>query len=188
MKVSIKTTVFWAIFVLASTRLGFGATIDVDEEIREVQKNVESLEDELLELELSVESLDELSGRLDGELREHEQEFQEALREVIVPLLSWPEKIFTTRADSWVELDRTRFVLEELQERLVREPLNLMAERELRLREIAQLRDELTETQDQLQSQESLLDLQLEELRMLRERQGKTVRHATGETKNVSGE
>lgn len=130
----------------------------------DLKANIRGLQQDISDLELSVSSLDDLSDKLSKELLSYEDSLRSRLTEVIVPLLGWPETRFSLNANSWVELQRTNAVLREVQERLIHEPLRLMANRELRISEAQELRHELSEQLESLGSKKELLELRLSEL------------------------
>lgn len=141
-----------------------GALTAASKPARDLKANIRGLQQDISDLELSVSSLDDLSDKLSKELLSYEDSLRSRLTEVIVPLLGWPETRFSLNANSWVELQRTNAVLREVQERLIHEPLRLMANRELRISEAQELRHELSEQLESLEGKKELLELRLSEL------------------------
>jgi hypothetical protein len=158
-------------FVLIITaQVSFAAALD---DIGRVKEEISSLKEEISQLRLSVRSLDSYQGKMEVELDEYEGDFSGRFRSIIVPLLNWPAISSSTRVQSWIEHQHLRLVMDSLQERLIREPLELISDRELRLSRADDLRSELKETLKALELKESFLALELEELRMLRKKSKK---------------
>lgn len=153
--------------------------------IKKLELEVKELNSEISELKLSVDSLNRLSERLSEDFQIHEESFKSKLSRAIIHLMQWPARRWGGAAVSWSELQRLNFVLEDVRGRLVRSPLSLMAEREIRLDEVKRLTQELAGQVGELESKQALLDVQLEELRNLERRVKTKVPHASGRTKNI---
>lgn len=174
--------------------LGFGELAfaaqqaELELQAKDVESRVFGLREEIDDLELSVRSLDELHDQLTQEMLSYEKKFRQSLQEVSMPLLQWPRKSFTTRMRSWIELQRTNLVVDAVQKRLTHKPLALMAQREVRLKRLEGLRDELREELESLHSKEDLLGLQLKEIQELKEETREFPPQASGKTKKLIGD
>jgi len=177
-----KLFVFSASLLMIWTSLVFAA-LDSEEEFVSLVDRIAELRDDIGNLKGSVNNLDSVHNKLSKQLFDYETEFKSRFEKVLVPLLSWPSVALTTRAISWTELQRTKMILKTLQTRLIYEPLSLIADREIRLEEVDKLKAQLNQSLSKLQSKESLLDLQVEELRQLQGVGREKIRHATGKTK-----
>lgn len=150
-----------------------------------LESQIKDLRGEITELKLSVESLNMLSDRLTQDFTTHEGDFKSKLTRVIIHLMQWPEKRWGGNAASWTELQRVGLVLESVRQELIRSPLKMMAERELRLSEVERLKTELAAQMEELEAKQALLDFQLEELKVLDRRVKRKISHATGKTKKI---
>lgn len=146
------------------------------------------LESEIEDLELYISSLDENRSKLLDELVRFEGSLKSRLQTVVIPLLGWPDRIFTTESSSWVEFQRSQLLLRNLRQKLVKEPLKLMADRELRLSELEKLRHELQENVASLKTKQELLNLQLEELKLLDSREKLRLPSASARKKKRIGD
>ncbi|MGA0163776.1 MAG: hypothetical protein ACO3LE_05915 [Bdellovibrionota bacterium] len=132
-----------------------------------IERQVKSLKEEIADLNLSIESLESLSQRLKNESEAEEENFKSRLSSLVVHLIQWPEKRWGLTASSWTELQRAHLVLENVRQSLVKSPLKMISDRELRLNEIEGLSLELQAQRKDLESKHSSLDVQLKELRRL---------------------
>lgn len=158
------------------------------QQIRETQREFRSLEKEIEDLEIYTRSLDELQSNLSVELLEFEESLSSRLRNIVVPLLSWPERVFTKEAGSWIEFERSQGLLTDLKSRLLREPLKMMSDRELRLGELQRLRQDIAENISTLQTKRELLNLRLEELRLIDSRERAQLPTASSAAKRRIGD
>jgi hypothetical protein len=142
-------------------------------EVKRVKDEIGRLKEEVAQLKLSVRSLDSYQEKMEGELSDYEEGFQRRFRQVVIPLLNWPAVSSTTRVKSWTEHQHLKMVISSLQERLIKEPLEMISDRELRLSRANDLRLELKETLKELELKEAFLALELEEMRMLRKKSKK---------------
>lgn len=133
-----------------------------------LKAQIRALELEIADLQSSVHSLDELHDKLSAELLDFEAQFKSQMLQSIVPLLQWPTKRSSLSAKSWVDLQKSGLLLEELKRRMLMRPLKLMADRELRISEVKKLREDLASQLEEMQSRQALLDLQLDELSSLK--------------------
>lgn len=118
----------------------------------------------------SIESLEHEQKTLAAELSDHEQKFQERFSKVLVPLLSWPQLPPAIQRTSWIEEVHLRTVLMKARDRLIHEPLSLIADRELMLTRVEENKGRLTEALKYLEEKEGMLNLQLEELQFLQKK------------------
>lgn len=132
-----------------------------------LERQVKSLQEEIVDLNLSIESLEVLSRRLKKEADSEEENFRSRLSSLVVHLIQWPEKRWGLTASSWTELQRAHLVLENVRQSLVKSPLKMISDRELRLNEIDGLTLELEAQRKDLESKHASLDVQLEKLRGL---------------------
>lgn len=143
------------------------------DEVNDLKKKIQALKGEIREYQGSVQALNTTHDRLAAELNVYENDFQRNFKDITVPLLNWPAVSVLTRVSSWVEQQHLVFVLEAARAKVIGEPLRLIADRELKLTEVRSMQGELTEKLNTLQSKESLLSLQLEELKLLQKGGGK---------------
>ena len=141
---------------------------------KSVKGQIDKLREEISQLHLSVKSLSSYQGRMQSELRNHEERFSKRFRAVVIPLLSWPSVSSTTQVKSWIELQHMQMILHGLRQRLVQGPLELIADRELRLSNAMDLKSELKGSLESLEQKESFLALELEELKMLEKKARKS--------------
>lgn len=156
--------------------------------VREIEDRIFEVRSEVSELRSSLEGLDSLHSRLQSELRQFEDSFRMELRRLIVPLMSWPDRFFTLKATGWIELERMNLVLKDIKQELLKEPLRLIANREVRIAQVENLRMEIEGRVSELESKEELLDLQLEEFKDLQARTKRRVPQASGNTKTMPGQ
>ena len=159
---------------------------DFKKELRDLQKQQNALDTDAAELQTSVLSLDQTQQSLMRELLAFESRLSQRMSRSILPLMSWPSEKISLRAKTWVEHQRAIFLVGELKAQVLREPLDLVAERERRINEIQQLREQLRQKLAQLQMKRSLIDFQVEELEMIRQRSEVDLPQASGRTKRVS--
>ncbi len=137
---------------------------------KRLEKQVHELNDEIKDLGLSIQSLELLSERLKKDSDFQEENFKSTLSSLVVHLIQWPEKRWGMTASSWTELQRANLVLENVRQSLLRTPLEMMANRELRLSEIEGLARELENQKKEVESKHAMLDVQLKELQKLKPR------------------
>lgn len=142
-------------------------------EISSLETKVRNLKEEIRDLERSADEIKERQRIAKSDLAMREAEFKTQFERIILPLLSWPAFSSSRRVQSWIEREDRKFILEEARGRLSREPLELVADRELRLRRIEDSSTELKKTLEDLREKESLLSLQVEELKLLRKKSQK---------------
>lgn len=175
------------IFILAFVATGLSAeSFNFKKELRSLQRQKEGLDAETAELQISVQSLDQTQENLTKELVSFESKLSQRMSRSILPLLSWPAQKISLRAKTWVEHQKANFLIQELKSEVLKEPLELVAERERRINEIQALREELRQKLAQLQMKRSLIDFQVEELEMIRQRSEVDLPQASGRTKRVS--
>jgi prefoldin subunit 5 len=138
------------------------------QQIKRLERRVDVLRTEIKELKSSVQQASQEREHLEAELRVQEDKFDRDFRRVIHPLLSWPKVSAGSTVKSWVQRSHARLLLQTTRDRTVREPLELIADRDLMLRRVAQSEDLLQQQMDALESRESLLSLQLDELKLLK--------------------
>lgn len=177
--------IFLAVFVLCQKMHLSGASSS--NEIEALESRIKALDQEIRDLRLSVNSLSGLHDKLTVELSSFEQKFETQLKEASLPLLKWPERLFTMRAKSYSDLERLNMALRVIKKRLVQKPLQLMADRELRLAEVKSLKVQLEENLFQLEQKQELMSLELDDL-MAIERLKAKVPQASGKTKNRIGD
>lgn len=139
-------------------------------EISSLETKVRSLKEEIRDLEKSADEIKERQRIAKSDLAMREAEFKSQFERIILPLLSWPAFSSSRRVQGWIEREDRKFILEEARGRLSREPLELVADRDLRLRRIEDSSAELKKTLEDLREKESLLSLQVEELKLLRKK------------------
>jgi DNA repair exonuclease SbcCD ATPase subunit len=139
-------------------------------DVRDLQSKITKLKDDIDYLKTSVESLDKLQTRLQREIEQNETSFQTRFERVLVPLLNWPHLMLTTRLPSWIDQEHMKIVLVAARSRVIREPLQLIGEREVRYKQTSALKTDFSENLKALESKQALLDLQLEELRAIHKR------------------
>lgn len=147
-----------------------------------IERQVKSLKEEIADLNLSIESLESLSLRLKNESEAEEENFKIRLSNLVIHLIQWPEKRWGLTASSWTELQRAHLVLENVRQSLVKSPLKMISDRELRLNEIEGLTMELQTQRKDLESKHASLEVQLKELRRLNAK-SKRPPQATGQKK-----
>jgi hypothetical protein len=135
--------------------------------VERIKTKISHLKNEVETLKLSVAALDQQQANLSTELKTSEREFTRRFERILVPLLHWPALSSLTRSTSWIEREHLKFMLSQTRHRIISEPLQLISDRELRLSQSESLKSELAAKLKSLESKESLLDLQLEELRIL---------------------
>jgi len=134
---------------------------------KRLENRIQNLKSEVRDLRLSVRSLQTVQNRLKDELERGEWAFRDRFSEVVIPLLQWPERHLWTKVRRWIELYHTEVVISEFRNRLVKEPLELVSERELRINQTFDLKEEMESALKKLESKQSLLNLQLQELKSL---------------------
>jgi hypothetical protein len=121
----------------------------------------------------SIENLESEHRGLVVDLANYELKFQERFSKVVVPLLSWPSLPPAVQRASFIEESHLRYVLLKTRERVIQEPLKLIAERELMISRVNQNKEDLTSALKRLEDKESLLNLQVEELQFLQKKLSK---------------
>jgi len=159
--------------------LGLVGVNGATSQVTRVRKQIKSLRKEIKDLRLSAQSLDEVHAKLLKELDEFESKFKARMGVIVVPLLSWPERLFTLRADSWTELERAALVMKEVKKNLVREPLKLMSSREIRIEEVKALKKNLEENISELESKKELFGLRLEDLKTFEKKKTQAAAQST---------
>jgi hypothetical protein len=139
-------------------------------EPKNVQKKIKSLRNEITAMRQSIEDLEKEQRSLAVEVSGYEKKFQERFSKVLIPLLSWPSLPPAIQRASWIEESHLRSVLLKARERLVHEPLRLIADRELMLSRVKENKELLTEALKHLEEKEVMLNLQLEELQFLKKK------------------
>lgn len=148
-------------FIFQAPLLGKSSIQSLESRIRESKK-------EIAELKASVKTIVELRLSLESDLQRQEESFEAKFNRVVLPLLSWPVVSLNSQKSSWSERQEGRVILDEVRERLVAEPLQLMADREIRLRTTVQLQNEYESKMKALEQRQKFLSLQLEEMKSLR--------------------
>ncbi len=138
-----------------------------DSDVQNVRKKIKALEADIRITKKEVEALEEQNQFLKSELKVFEEEFQSRFSRILAPLLSWPSFPPMRKGLSWVEQEHLNLVLLQVREKIAREPLELISNRELMLRRVELKKDEANELTQSLEKKESLLRLQLEELEFL---------------------
>lgn len=136
-------------------------------EIARLRTRVKKLREDIQYLQGSVKSLDELQARLNRDLRVSENEFSSRFSKIMIPLLNWPQRAMTSRATSWVEKEHIDLLVERVREKIIHQPLEMIADRDSKLRQSENLKTEFSDALKSLKSKEALLDLQLEEIQQL---------------------
>lgn len=158
----------WGVFF--STEV-WSAKSDMSE-IKKLKSKVKSLQAEIMDMKSSVRSLEEEQRVLLQELESSEEVFQNRFSKVLIPLLSWPSFPPFRRGGSWVEQEHLKLVLMGARERLAREPLELISDREAMMSRAQQKKQEVLDVVAKLEGKEGLLKLQLEELELLQKKFG----------------
>ena len=141
-----------------------------DIDIQNIKRRIKNLKIEITEMKQSVEDLESQQRKFTDELSQSEGKFQDRFSRVLVPLLSWPSLPPAIQRTSWVEEEHLKLVLLKARERLVREPLELIAQRELMISRLSDMKEEISIALKQLESKEGMLNLQLEELQYLQKK------------------
>jgi len=136
--------------------------------IQSLEKRIKESKKEIAELKASVKTIVDLRLSLESDLQRQEEGFEAKFNRVVLPLLSWPILSLNSQKSSWSDRQEGRVLLDEVRERLVAEPLQLMADRELRLRTTVQLQNEYESKMKALEQRQKFLSLQLEEMKSLR--------------------
>jgi len=147
-----------------------------EKEIKSLRGKVKTLEEDINHLKVSVVSLDHLQTQLSHQLNSYEDTFISRFRDIVIPLLNWPTNLQSAQLSSWIEHEHMKVVLLDARERIVREPLELISDRELRIERAARMKSDFSEALKTLESKQTMLNLQLEELRSIHKRSKKSSR------------
>lgn len=169
-----------------STSLEASKRVNDLPEVVVLRQKVKQLREDIQYLQGSVKSLEDFQGRLAREIRISEKDFSNRFSHLMLPLLHWPKSISISRSNSWIEKEHLSLIVEHLRNRIVKEPLELIADRDLKLKQSDALKSDFAEALKGLRSKQSLLDLQIEELQQLEKRSMKNRRSVKSE--NSSGE
>lgn len=157
-------SLFWMLFLSLSSQAA-------SNDLKSAQTKLKKLGEEMRDLQSSLQLVQNLKSETQSDLKQKEERFQDQFAKLVAPLLHWPELSIGTHIKSWIQQEQGRFLLERLRARLVEEPLTLIADRELNMRQISGVEDELRQRQDALQRKKENLELQSEELKMLQRKQ-----------------
>lgn len=163
----------WALFLAASfaSSAAFAARDSQDPYgIQGVKKKIHNLKFEISDGKKAVDELDRDHRDLLVELHNYEESFQARFSKVLLPLLNWPSFPPARRGSSWVEQEHIKLVLGQVRERLTREPLELIAGRELMISKAQEKKETFLKALKDLEIKEGHLSLQLEELQMLQKK------------------
>lgn len=169
MKIFVATLAF---FVTVSAVFAAKVTSE-PREIVIIRGRIKKLKEDVLYLQSSVKSLDDLQAKLGRDLRASEKDFSTRLGRILIPLLNWPRSATASRVTSWVEKEDVGQLIESVRARILREPLELMADRDIKIKQSESLKLEFSDALKSLKSKEALLDLQLEELQQLERRKNR---------------
>lgn len=164
--------------ILLSLMLASSADLRTNARALTPDQKIKQTMEEIEELQLSIASLDAVFNRLSDENEENEKRFQKTLKALLVPLLHWPGEAAVTNLPSWIEREHSALVLQRFQRQLIRQPLEMISDRELRLRQITSLRQEMEESILTLQRKRELLALQREEYKLLKKKRPKKVKQS----------
>jgi hypothetical protein len=139
-----------------------------------LRSKIKKQKEDVQYLQSSVRSLDDLQSRLSKDLHSSEREFSYRFSRLLIPLLNWPEIAMAGRSTSWVEKEHLELLMDRVRAKIVGEPLEMIADRDLKLKQSESLRLEFAEALKALKSKEALLDLQLEELQQFERRSAKS--------------
>jgi len=145
----------------------FSAT---DKDIRKAETKMVESKAQIEKLRLEARIAERKKEEILADLMNQEAKFSSQFSNILSPLLNWPEISFQTRIKSWIDREHGRFILDLTREKLLREPLELIADRELNLRMAAESSVELEQKLRSLESKQSLLKMQVEELKLLQKR------------------
>jgi hypothetical protein len=149
------------------------AKINEQMDVKAVREKLRAVRTELELLKGSVDRLESQKTRQHREISYYETSFEKQFREVLVPLLHWPARSAQVHARSWLEGQHQQYILLETRERLAREPLILIANRELALSELETKKTAVEDAVRVAEGKYSLLRLQAEELEYLHKRLSK---------------
>mgnify|MGYP000886465968 CR=1 FL=1 len=139
-------------------------------EIRRLERRIEKARSEVESLKASLKTVKEMQSDTARELALKEASFKSDFSTIISPLLSWPTISMNARVKTWIEREHGHFILDALRERLVKEPLEMIADRELNLRRADALQREIEDQVAALEAKQQFLSLQAEELKYLQKR------------------
>ena len=162
--------------------------LDIYDQAELVESRMIGLEKEIIDLKSSVQSLDELHDKLSTQLLREEERFSSQMRRLIVPLLQWPQRSLSVSMSSWIELQRTNLILNDIRSRLVKEPIKLISDRELSIGQLKNVREELSTELEKLESKQDLMNLQLDEIKKLQEKTKQSTPQASARTKKLIGD
>ena len=166
---------FLSVIILAAP----SPNMPTSKEIRKIEMRVAESKTEIEALKVSVRIAEKKKESLADDLKVRESRFTKQFSNILSPLLNWPEISLQTRIKSWVEREHGKFVLDMTRENLLREPLELIAERELNLRHASEASEELEIKLKSLESKQNLLNLQIEELKLLQKRANSSKKKST---------
>lgn len=170
MKVALSLLVLWGAVAPA-----FAAKKSAEpREIVLLRSRIEQLKEDIQYTQASVKSLDDLQAKLNRDLRSSERDFSSRFSRLLIPLLHWPQLATFRHSTSWVEKEHLELLIDRVRNRIVKEPLELIGDRDLKIKQSESLKLEFAEALKSLKSKEALLDLQLEELQHLERRSAKT--------------
>ena len=139
-------------------------------DVRAVREKIRSLRSEIESLKSSAQRIASERGLRKDELTRYEREFESQFQKVMVPLLHWPRSNFQVQSGSWLENQHRQFVMLQTRERIAREPLVLIASRELQLKDSESKISDAEILIREAESKHSMLRLQLDELQYLHKR------------------
>ncbi len=139
--------------------------------VQKAKAKLNALRTEIEATEQTMTGLEKVQKDLAAESEKSEKDFRSQFEKVLVPLLNWPQVPLAEKTPSWIERDHLKAVLFSLRARLLKEPLELMAARQLKLKQTDDLQESQMGSLKALQSRHGILLLQLEELLAMEKRE-----------------
>src|SRR3989338_9158772 len=140
---------------------------------KSVQNEINTLRQDVSELSLALRSLHSFKSKAEGEVLFYKEQFQHTIQDLIGSIMDLPSISSLVKVKSWVEFQHAELLKEAVKKRAAREPLQWIAQWKKKVSELDQLETELLLTKKNLESKQVLLNLEMEDLKIMEQRMAK---------------